>query len=561
MFDGDSIVMTTRFIFITGGVTSSLGKGIAASSLGALLQARGFNVVLRKLDPYLNIDPGTMNPYQHGEVFVTSDGVECDLDIGNYERFTGVKASANDYTTSGQIYSKVLLKERKGEYLGATVQVIPHITDAIKEFILNSTKDYDFVLCEIGGTVGDIEGLPFFEAIRQIRNDLGSANTMFIHLTLLPYISASNELKTKPSQHSVKELLHVGIQPDLLLCRSERPLLEESRAKLSLFCNMRKECVIAAPDVDNIYKVPLVLHRNGLDTQVLRFFQMTLTNDIKLGEWEKLIQKVDNPKGQVRIGLIGKYTSLPDADKSLIQALHHACFSKNIVLNLVSVHAENYDDSILETLDGVVIPGGFGKRGTDGMMKAIRYCRVNSVPLLGICFGMQLSILEFARNVSGLLDADSTEFTKELSTPLPTHPVVGLMEEWIKDGVCEKRSADGHLGGTMRLGSYPCVIKKDSKAYQIYAKDTISERHRHRYEINMSYRDLFEAKGMMFSGLSPDEKLPEIVEIREHPFFIGCQFHPELESTPFAPHPLLKGLIDAAYQRALSADMHEEKIV
>jgi CTP synthase len=539
--------MTTKFIFITGGVTSSLGKGIATSSLGALLQSHGYSVRLRKLDPYLNIDPGTMSPYQHGEVFVTSDGMESDLDLGNYERFTGLRMFSSDYVTTGKIYSSVLSKERKGDYLGATVQVIPHITDEIKNFITSHTDSIDFVLCEIGGTVGDIESLPYLEAIRQLRHDFGVERTMFIHLTLLPFIKGANELKTKPTQHSVKELLSVGIQPDVLLCRSDRPITEDIRKKLSLFCNVKVDHVINGLDVDNIYKIPLMLHRDGFDERILSHFKMTGHSTANLNHWSDLAYKIDHPKGHVRIGIVGKYVQLPDAYKSVIQALHHACFANQIHLNLVLIDSnEHLHSTLLETLDGILVPGGFGERGTQGKLKAIEYARTHNIPFLGICFGMQLTMVEFARNVLGLRNASSTEFGST------SEPIIDLMTKWIQDEQVNHRGKNSDKGGTMRLGSYPCHLKKNSLAQKVYGCETIQERHRHRYEVNISYKDQFESKGLIFSGLSPDGYLPEIVELKEHPFFMACQFHPEFESTPFKPHSLFVEFVKSSVAHSVN---------
>lgn len=532
-----------KFIFITGGVTSSLGKGLASASLGTLLQARGFKVRLRKLDPYLNIDPGTMSPYQHGEVFVTEDGTESDLDLGHYERFTGCSCTKSDYVTSGKIYSTVLGKERRGDYLGATVQVIPHITDEIKRFILADTKDSDFVLCEIGGTVGDIEGLPYLEAIRQLRNDLGREQTMFVHLTLLPFISAAGELKTKPTQHSVKELLSVGIQPDLLLCRAEQPIPPEAKQKLSLFCNIPENRVITALDIDNIYRVPSNYHAEGLDDEVCNYFNLK-TKAPELNRWNRIVDILDHPKGQLHIAIVGKYTKLLDAYKSLIQALMHGGLAHSLKINLEVIDAEAEEKSglsLLKTVDGIVIPGGFGERGIEGKMHSIKFARESKIPFLGICLGMQLTIIEACRNLLGLKEASSTEFG---TTP---HPVIGLLTEWQDGEVKQTREEQGDLGGTMRLGSYPCSITSNSLAFQIYGKELISERHRHRYEVNTKYRKRLEDVGLSFSGFSPDNKLPEIVEYKNHPWFIAAQFHPELKSQPFNPHPLFSSFIEAAY--------------
>ena len=530
----------TRYIFITGGVSSSLGKGIASASLGALLQARGFKVRLRKLDPYLNVDPGTMNPYQHGEVFVTDDGIESDLDLGHYERFTSTDAQASDYTTTGKIYSSVLSKERKGEYLGATVQVIPHITDEIKRFITSHTGDADFILCEIGGTVGDIEGLPYLDAIRQLRNDLGRSHTMFIHLTLLPYIAVSGELKTKPTQHSVKDLLHVGIQPDILLCRSDRFIPEDVRRKLSLFCNVEAQNVIAALDVDHIYRVPVHYHHEGLDDRVCHFFGLSDTVKPNLETWKQIVHRLDHPKGQIRVAIVGKYINLPDAYKSLIQALTHGALYNNVLLNLVWVNAEDPDkQDLLETVDGIIVPGGFGHRGLEGKLAAICFAKKNNTPFLGICLGMQLVVIQAAREHLGLANASSTEFG------ITDDPVVGLLTEWEDGQVLQMRTADDPYGGTMRLGSYPCKIKKNSLASEIYGTDLINERHRHRYEVNSRYKDALEAEGLIFSGISPDNRLLEILEYKNHPWFLATQFHPEFKSRPLAPHPLFVSFVQA----------------
>lgn len=541
--------MTTRFIFITGGVSSSLGKGLASASLAALLQARGFSVLLRKLDPYLNVDPGTMSPYQHGEVYVTDDGTEADLDLGHYERFSGVSARSCDYVTTGKIYSTVLAKERRGDYLGATVQVIPHITDEMKRFIMNQTDGVDFVLCEIGGTVGDIEGLPYLEAIRQLRNDLGSARVMFVHLTLLPYIPTAGEVKTKPTQHSVKELLSVGIQADLLLCRSDRPIPVDAKRKLAQFCNVQSERVIAALDSDNIYRVPLQYHAEGFDEQVCQYFGLTSKKN-DLSRWHKVCEAIDNTTGTVRIGIVGKYIQLLDAYKSLIQALAHGGMANFLKVELIYIDAEKETnlDEVLSTCHGVVIPGGFGERGIAGKLKAIEYVRINKIPTLGICFGMQLTVIEACRNLLGISKASSTEFG-------PTEePVVGLMTEWMDEQGMQKRFAGGDMGGTMRLGAYPCALSKDSLAARVYGKTDITERHRHRYEVNTHYKKVLEEIGLKFSGFSPDGTLPEVLEYTDHPWYIGVQFHPELKSKPFDPHPLFVGLVKAAHTYACALD-------
>jgi CTP synthase len=535
----------TRFVFITGGVVSSLGKGIASAALGALLQARGYSVRLRKLDPYLNVDPGTMSPYQHGEVFVTDDGAETDLDLGHYERFTGVAASALDNATTGKIYSEVIAKERRGDYLGATVQVIPHITDAIKDVILNDTAGYDFVLVEIGGTVGDIEGLPFLEAIRQLGNELSTARTMFVHLTLVPYIPSAGELKTKPTQHSVKELLNVGIQPQMLICRCDRPIPDNERRKIASFCNVRTEAVIPALDVTSIYAVPISYHEAGMDREVLRHFGLAYEDPPDLTRWRRILETVRAPEGEVRIAVVGKYTNLLDSYKSLAEALAHGGIANKVKVHLDWVDSEVFEkpDSVqrLDGVHGILVPGGFGERGTAGKIAAVRFARERGVPFLGICFGMQMAVIEAARNLAGLAGASSTEFG-----PCEI-PVVGLLTEWARGNDIERRRAGGDLGGTMRLGAFPAVLEKNSLVSDMYeGSEIISERHRHRYEVNIHYREALEATGLHFSGLSPDGVLPEIVEYPNHPWFIGVQYHPELKSKPFAPHPLFKGFIAAA---------------
>ncbi len=541
---------TTKFIFITGGVVSSLGKGLGAASLGALLQARGYKVRLRKLDPYLNVDPGTMNPQQHGEVFVTDDGAETDLDLGHYERFTGVSARKSDNITTGRIYSEVLGRERRGDYLGATVQVIPHITDAIKEFIRSDAGDADFVLCEIGGTVGDIESLPFLEAIRQMGNELGPERALFIHVTLIPYIQAAGEAKTKPTQHSVKELLSNGIQPDLLLCRTEQPLTQEALKKIALFCNIKEQNVINAPDVDTIYRVPVRYHQEGLDRQVLAHFGLAV-NKIDLSRWNNILERLDNPDGEVTISIVGKYVSLKDSYKSLIEALTHGGIANRVKVNLDWVDSENFEkvpfDRVAEKLSGshgILVPGGFGIRGIEGKIQAAKFARTRKVPYFGICFGMQMAVVESARNVLGLAKASSTEFGPAQD------PVICLMTEWQRGNATEKRHAGDNMGGTMRLGAYDAKLAKGSKVHEIYGSDTISERHRHRYEVNIGYKDQLEKGGLWFSGLSPDGVLPEIVELRDHPWFIGVQYHPELKSKPFDPHPLFTSFIEAAVEQS-----------
>ncbi|MEI8320596.1 MAG: CTP synthase [Alphaproteobacteria bacterium] len=536
-----------RFIFITGGVLSSLGKGIAASSIAALLQARGFKVKIRKLDPYINIDPGTMSPFQHGEVYVTEDGAETDLDLGHYERFTGMNAEKTDSITAGKIYWDVLHKERRGDYLGATVQVIPHITDRIKEFIAHGADNYDFMLCEIGGTVGDIESLPFIEAIRQFANEVGRNRSMFIHLTLLPYVAAAGELKTKPTQHSVKELLGYGIQPDLLLCRSQKVMSEDEIRKLSLFCNLPKSRVITALDVESIYQVPLYFHDQKVDEEICQFFNHGREKKAHMEKWEKFCKTLSSSKHTVTIGIVGKYTDMKDSYKSLSEALIHAGVANhtNVDVHWIdgdSITAENAATCLAE-VDAILVPGGFGQRGTEGMMHAARYARLSKVPYFGICYGMQLAIIDGARHEGGLPNANTTEWGPA------EDDVVGFMSEWKKDNSKENRSSDGGLGGTMRLGSYPCHLKAGSLAHSIYKTSDITERHRHRYEVNLKYQKQFEKAGIIFSGLSPDGKLPEIMELKDHPWFIGVQFHPELKSKPFEPHPLFVSFIKAALER------------
>jgi CTP synthase len=539
----------TRFVFITGGVVSSLGKGIASAALGALLQARGYSVRLRKLDPYLNVDPGTMSPYQHGEVFVTDDGAETDLDLGHYERFTGVAASKLDNATTGKIYSEVIAKERRGDYLGATVQVIPHITDAIKDVVLNDSAAFDFVLVEIGGTVGDIEGLPFLEAIRQLGNELTPARAMFVHLTLVPYIPSAGELKTKPTQHSVKELLNVGIQPQMLICRCDRPIPDNERRKIASFCNVRAEAVIPALDVSTIYAVPISYHEAGMDREVLRHFALPYEHEPDLSRWHKIVETVSAPEGEVRIAVVGKYTNLLDSYKSLAEALAHGGIANKVRVRLDWVDSEIFEkpDAVqqLEGVHGILVPGGFGERGTQGKIEAVRFARERRVPFLGICFGMQMAVIEAARNLAGLTGASSTEFG-----PCDI-PVVGLLTEWARGNDIERRRAGGDLGGTMRLGAFPAALAENSLVRDIYeGASQISERHRHRYEVNIHYRDELEATGLRFSGLSPDGVLPEIIEYPTHPWFIGVQYHPELKSKPFAPHPLFEGFIAAAVKQS-----------
>jgi len=538
----------TRFIFITGGVVSSLGKGLASASLAALLQARGYKVRLRKLDPYLNVDPGTMSPYQHGEVYVTDDGAETDLDLGHYERFTCVDARQSDNVTTGRIYSDVIAKERRGEYLGATIQVIPHVTDAIKEFVLSDIDDEDFVLCEIGGTVGDIEGLPFLEAIRQLGNELGRNRTMYIHLTLLPYIAAAGELKTKPTQHSVKELLNVGIQADLLLCRADREIPEAERRKVALFCNVHEDNVVPALDVQSIYQVPISYHEQGLDNQVCKHFGLEDAPKPDLKPWSKIVKRAVTPEGEVAIAVVGKYTGLLDAYKSLAEALTHGGLANNVRVNFKWLESEIFENGgtiqHLEDVHGILVPGGFGERGAEGKIQAAKFAREKNVPYFGICFGMQMAVVEAARNLAGIEGAGTTEFGK------PSDAVVGLLTEWEQDGIVHTRDETSDKGGTMRLGAYPCVLGDNSKVRSIYDVKDISERHRHRYEVNMAYEDKLAKAGMIFSGKSPDGVLPEIVEIPGHPWYIGVQFHPELKSRPFEPHPLFTDFIRAAVEQS-----------
>ena len=537
-----------RYVFITGGVVSSLGKGLASAALGALLQARGYSVRLRKLDPYLNVDPGTMSPYQHGEVFVTDDGAETDLDLGHYERFTGRPASQADNITTGRIYQEIIAKERRGDYLGSTVQVIPHVTDAIKSFITSGNEGVDFVLCEIGGTVGDIEGLPFFEAIRQLGNELPRGSTAFIHLTLVPYIPSAGELKTKPTQHSVKELRSIGIQPDVLLCRTDRPLPSEERRKIALFCNVRPEAVIQALDVASIYEVPIAYHREGLDREVLAAFGITDAPEPNLERWREISETVLNPDGEVTVAIVGKYTGLKDAYKSLSEALMHGGIANKVRVNLEWIEAQIFENqdaaTYLEDVNGILVPGGFGERGSEGKIQAAKYARTRGVPYFGICFGMQMAVIEVARDLAGIDGASSTEFGPS------EEPVIGLMTEWMKGEELQQRHTNGNLGGTMRLGAYDAVLAKGSQVAQIYGTTNISERHRHRYEVNMRYRNKLEAAGLRFSGLSPDGLLPEIVEVPDHPWFVGVQFHPELKSRPFDPHPLFASFIHAAVEQS-----------
>jgi CTP synthase len=546
----------TRFIFVTGGVVSSLGKGIASASLAALLQARGYKVRCRKLDPYLNVDPGTMSPIQHGEVYVTDDGAETDLDLGHYERFTGVAAKQSDNITTGRIYSQVIARERRGDYLGATVQVIPHVTDAIKNFVKADLDDEDFVLVEIGGTVGDIESLPFLEAIRQLANELGRSRTLFMHLTLLPYIPTSGELKTKPTQHSVKELLSVGIQPDVLVCRADRDIPEGERKKIALFCNVPESNVIAALDVDTIYQVPIAYREQGFDRVVLKHFGLdggeypfVHSKAPDLSRWQEVVRRIRQPEGEVKIAIVGKYTTMLDSYKSLSEALIHGGIANNVRVKMEWMDSEIFErpDTVqhLEGVNAILVPGGFGERGTEGKIRAVQFAREHKIPYFGICFGMQMAVIEVARHLAGINHASSTEFGAQ------ENPVVGLMTEWLRGNQLEKRAAAGDLGGTMRLGTYPCTLTKGSKVKEIYHfADRIEERHRHRYEVNINYRERLEKAGLRFSGLSPDGQLPEIVELPDHPWFIGVQFHPELKSKPFDPHPLFTSFVGAAQSRS-----------
>ena len=538
----------TRYIFITGGVVSSLGKGLASAALGALLQARGYRVRLRKLDPYLNVDPGTMSPTQHGEVYVTDDGAETDLDLGHYERFTGVPASQSDNVTTGRIYQDVIERERRGDYLGATIQVIPHVTDAIKAFISADAGDVDFILCEIGGTVGDIESLPFLEAIRQKANELGRERAMNVHLTLVPYLQSAGELKTKPTQHSVKELQSVGIQPDLILCRCERDVPLDDRRKIALFCNVPVENAIAAPDMDTIYEVPISYHERGFDVQVCRHFGLQEGAEPDLARWSEIVGRIRSPEGEVSISVVGVSTTVLDSYKSLAEALEHGGIANRVRVRLEWLDSEIFEseDAVhhLSGVEGILVPGGFGERGTEGKIAAARFAREHNVPYLGICFGMQMAVIEAARNLAGIGGAGSTEFG-----PAP-EPVVGLLSEWIKGDRIEQRGLGDDLGGTMRLGAYDCAIQSRSLADEIYRRPVISERHRHRYEVNINYRARLEEAGLVFSGLSPDGMLPEIVELPAHPWYLGVQFHPELKSKPFDPHPVFQSFVRAAIERS-----------
>lgn len=540
----------TRYIFITGGVVSSLGKGLGSAALGALLQARGYSVRLCKLDPYLNVDPGTMSPFQHGEVYVTDDGAEADLDLGHYERFTGRPAVKGDNITTGRIYMEVLSRERRGDYLGATIQVIPHITDQIKDFIREKDGSADFVLCEIGGTVGDIESLPFLEAIRQFGNEVGRNRSMYMHVTLLPYIAAAGELKTKPTQHSVKEMMSYGIQPDILLCRADREIEDGDRYKIGLFCNIPEDDVIPALDVKTIYEVPLSYHAQGLDTQVLKHFDLPHSEVPDLSVWKNIVKRIKEPESSVRIAVVGKYTNLADSYKSLNEALTHGGIANNVKVEIKFVESSVFDSEeqdmveALSDVHGVLVPGGFGARGAEGKIKAIKFARERKIPYLGICFGMQMAVLEAARNLAGLADANSTEFG-----PCET-PLIGLMTEWDQDGQKVERNEKTDLGGTMRLGAYQAQLAEGSLASKVYGATEISERHRHRYEVNIHYRDQLESSGLKFSGLSPDGQLPEIVERDDHPWFVAVQFHPELKSKPFDPHPLFVSFVEAALKQS-----------
>jgi len=539
-----------RFIFVTGGVVSSLGKGLLSASLGALLQARGYKVRIRKFDPYLNVDPGTMSPYQHGEVYVTDDGAETDLDLGHYERFTGVSSRQSDNITTGRIYRDIIAKERRGDYLGATVQVIPHVTNAIKEFALSETDNCDFVICEIGGTVGDIESLPFIEAIRQLRNDLGRGNSVSVHTTLVPWIAAAGELKTKPTQQSVRELASLGVQPEVLLCRCDRPLPEAEREKIALFCNVRKSAVIPALDARNIYDVPLQYHEAGLDDEVLYAFGIEDAPRPDVARWIEIMDRIDHYESEVTIGVVGKYVGLPDAYKSLREALVHGGIANRVKVNIQWLDAELFEHpdaeiaAELEPLHGILVPGGFGERGSEGKIASVKFAREREIPFFGICLGMQMACIEAARNQAGISEASTTEFGET------SEPVVGMITEWMSEEGLQQRAAGGDLGGTMRLGAYPAKLNGNSVVRSIYGSDEISERHRHRYEVNVHYRDALEGAGLIFSGMSPDGELPEIVERPDHPWFIGVQFHPELKSRPFEPHPLFAGFIGAAVKQS-----------
>jgi len=538
-----------RYIFITGGVVSSLGKGLMAASLGALLQARGYSVRIRKLDPYLNVDPGTMSPYQHGEVYVTDDGAETDLDLGHYERFTGVPSLQSDNVTSGRIYQSIITKERRGDYLGATVQVIPHVTDAIQEFAEDKLDGIDFVLCEIGGTVGDIESLPFIEAIRQLRNKVGRANAISVHVTLVPYIAAAGELKTKPTQHSVRELTSLGIQPDILLCRCEHELPDGERAKIAQFCNVRKEAVIPALDASSIYNVPLQYHEEGLDREVLNAFGIINAPEPDLTRWNDVMERIENPEGEVIVGVVGKYVGLQDAYKSLQEALFHGGLANRVKVQVRWLDAELFEDESdlaanLEPLHAILVPGGFGERGSEGKLGSVRFAREHDVPFFGICLGMQMACVEAARNQAGIDGASTTEFGET------AEPIVGLITEWMTEEGLQKRQSGGDLGGTMRLGAYEARLQQGSRVAEIYGSEVISERHRHRYEVNKGYVERLEQTGLIFSGMSPDGELPEIVERPDHSWFVGVQYHPELKSKPFDPHPLFASFIAAAVKQS-----------
>ena len=540
-----------RYIFITGGVVSSLGKGLASAALGALLQARGYTVRLRKLDPYLNVDPGTMSPFEHGEVFVTDDGAETDLDLGHYERFTGVAARRTDSVSSGRIYSNVLERERRGDYLGKTIQVIPHVTNEIKDFLRIGDEEVDFQLCEIGGTVGDIEGLPFFEAIRQFAQERPRGQCIFVHLTLLPWIAAAGELKTKPTQHSVKELRSIGLAPDVLVCRSDHPIPEKERQKIALFCNVREDAVIAAPDLASIYEAPLAYHREGLDQAVLDAFAISPAPRPDLSRWEDVLDRLHNPEGEVRIAVVGKYTQLEDAYKSLAEALTHGGLANRVRVRAEWIDAETFEREdpapYLEGFHAILVPGGFGERGTEGKIRAARFAREHKIPYLGICLGMQMAVIETARNLAAMPDAGSQEFDHEKGESRFT-PVIFHLKEWIKDNQVEAREVTGDKGGTMRLGAYTATLRQGSLVADVYGSTVIEERHRHRYEVDIKYREALEAKGLCFTGLSQDGRLPEIVEVKDHPWFIGVQFHPELKSKPFAPHPLFADFVRAAVE-------------
>jgi CTP synthase len=537
-----------RYVFITGGVVSSLGKGIAAAALGALLQARGYRVRIKKLDPYLNVDPGTMSPYQHGEVFVTDDGAETDLDLGHYERFTGRHANKADNITTGRIYKNIIDKERRGDYLGATVQVIPHVTNEIKTFVLDGNDEFDFVICEIGGTVGDIEAMPFLETIRQIGNDLPRNTCVYIHLTLMPWIPAAGELKTKPTQHSVKELRSIGIAPDILLVRADREIPKEERRKLSLFCNVRESAVIQALDVKHIYDVPMSYHKEGLDSEVLAAFGIDPAPKPRMERWQEISNRIHNPEGEVTIAIVGKYTGLKDAYKSLMEALSHGGMANRVKVNFEWIESELFENEdaapYLEKVDGILVPGGFGERGTEGKIRAAKFARERNVPYFGICLGMQMAVIEASRSLAGISDATSSEFSDKGT------PVVGLMTEWLRGNMLEKRKATGDLGGTMRLGAYAAKLDAGSRIAAMYGSTEISERHRHRYEVNADYKERLEACGLHFAGMSPDGVLPETVEYPDHPWFIGVQYHPELKSKPFEPHPLFAGFIAAAVEQS-----------